>query len=381
MRVADKMSYDQVNRAIAKNRTEMASLQNQAATQKRVNKPSDDPVSASRVLGSQIELRGSEQYIKNLNYARSFLDFTEQSLDELTEVFVRAKELALSQANDASASEQTRKVVAEEVKQLLNQTVQIANRKLGERFIFGGFQTTESPFDENGNYNGDMGEMRIHIDKDTFLAMNLPGSVIFQGDGLSKDGFTLRNMQQPKNLKDLAAQKSERPDAYAGAENLDDKTKSSATTNSADPNLKSSADLRAPASVRVTENAAEPFETSGGVELIEEGVDLFQSLRKLQIALSTDDKMGVQESLDRIDDAIQQIVVARTALGSRVTTIDSTLNSLHTNIVDTKTNISQLEDADAFQVISDINKTESALQATLQTSGKLMQKSLMDFIS
>lgn len=207
MRVADKMAYDQVNRAISKNRSEMANLQNQAATQKRVTKPSDDPVSASRVLGSRIELRGSEQYIKNLNYAKGFLDFTEQSLGELTEIFVRAKELAISQASDASSSAQTRRVVAEEIKQLLNQAVQVSNRKLGERFIFGGFKTTESPFDERGNYLGDLGEMKIHVDKDSFLPMNIPGAVVFHGKGLSREGFTNKNISQAKSVEQLRQQR------------------------------------------------------------------------------------------------------------------------------------------------------------------------------
>lgn len=371
MRVADKMAYDQVNRSISKNRSEMATLQNQAATQKRVNKPSDDPVAASRVLFSRIDQRGNEQFIKNLNYAKGFLDFTEQSLNELTEVFVRAKELAISQSSDASASSQTRRIVAEEVKQLLNQSVQIANRKLGERFIFGGFKTNDAPFDEVGNYNGDLGEIKIHIDKESFLAMNLPGAIIFQGQGLSKDGFNFKSLQQPKNLTDLAEQKADFPKKFKAEE----------------PQVRTEEpQIRGPASVRTTENVAqkqilESPERDGGDQMFADGVNLFQALNKLEVALVTDDKMGVQESLDRIDDALQQVVVARTSLGSRIMSIDNTLNSLHTNVVDNKATISQLEDADAFEVISDINKTESSLQATLQTSGKLMQKSLMDFIS
>lgn len=368
MRVADKMAYDQVNRAISKNRSEMADLQNQAATQKRVTKPSDDPVSASRVLGSRIELRGSEQYIKNLNYAKGFLDFTEQSLNELTEVFVRAKELVLSQASDASSSPQTRRVVAEELKQLLNQAVQISNRKHGERFIFGGFKTTESPFDERGNYQGDMGEMRIHIDKDSFLPMNIPGAVVFQGKGLSRDGFSNKNIEQAKSVEKLNQQRAESPEVFRGVD--------AGNNVEAENPVDAENPMRGPASLRTTENVISTTSDGG-----QDGVNLFQTLKKIQIALMTDDKEGIQESVDRIDDALQQVIVARTALGSRVMSIENTLSSLHTNVVDTKTGISNLEDADAFAVISDINKTESALQATLQTSGKLMQKSLMDFIS
>src|ERR1044072_5325838 len=107
MRIADKMKYDQVNNNIARNRTEMASLQNQAATQKRVTKPSDDPLAAARVLATRVDLQGNKQFSKSLAYARSFLEYTDQSLAELTEALVRAKELAIIQANDASGSEST----------------------------------------------------------------------------------------------------------------------------------------------------------------------------------------------------------------------------------------------------------------------------------
>ena len=40
MRIADKMAFEQVNSNIGKNRGHMSELQNQAATQKRVTKPS-----------------------------------------------------------------------------------------------------------------------------------------------------------------------------------------------------------------------------------------------------------------------------------------------------------------------------------------------------
>src|SRR6185369_13122131 len=107
---------------------------------------------ASRVLAARVEKRGNEQFIKNLEYAKGYLNFTEQTLSELSDILVRAKELAISQANDASASAQSRHVVAEEMRQMGDQVVQIANRKLGERFIFGGFKTTAAPFDQNGEY-------------------------------------------------------------------------------------------------------------------------------------------------------------------------------------------------------------------------------------
>src|SRR6187402_262019 len=99
------MNYAKTKIALEKNRSEMSDLQTQAASQKRVNKPSDDPVGTTQLLSSRTDAKGIEQYLKNLDFAQSFLNFTDQSLDEITGALTRAKELTLAQANDASASD------------------------------------------------------------------------------------------------------------------------------------------------------------------------------------------------------------------------------------------------------------------------------------
>jgi flagellar hook-associated protein 3 FlgL len=209
MRIADKMAFNQVNKNIAKNRTELSGLQNEAATQKRVGKPSDDPTAAARVLVQRGEEKTNEQFLKNLNTAKSFLEFTDQSLGDLTDGLIRAKELALSQANDASGNGQSRKVTATEIGQLYDQAVQIANRKLGERYVFSGHKTTTMPFDITGNYHGDDGEIKIQTNKDSFVAMNLSGDKLFLGLGLGEDGFIRPRYETPRNVDELNEFKDE----------------------------------------------------------------------------------------------------------------------------------------------------------------------------
>lgn len=358
MRIADKMAFEQVKTNVGKNRRTMADLQNQAATQKRVTRPSDDPLAASRVLGERVDLSGKSQFLKNVSYAKSFLDYTDQSLGDMTEALMRVKELAINQANDASAGEDTRRVVATEVEQIHNQMVQIGNRKLGDRFIFGGFKTANSPFDTKGKYSGDDGEILVHIDKESFLAMNLPGSRVFLGEGLGADGVSAPTKEQPRTIEEFKAAQvdeslkplQEPPQELEGQEDLE---------------------LRGPASTE--ENL-----------MMERGdsstVNVFTILKDLEISLRTNDKVGIQESLNQIDQALDQVVLARSQVGSRSTVLENYSQTLEKAKVDNQISISQLEDADIFATVSDINKTESTLQATLQTSGKLIQKSLMDFL-
>jgi flagellar hook-associated protein 3 FlgL len=355
MRIADKMSYAQVESNISKNRTEMADLQNQAATQKRVTKPSDDPLAAARVLGVRVDLSGNKQFVKNLQYAKSFVDFTDQSLADLTESLMRAKDLALSQANDASSSDESRKAVATEMEQLHNQMVQIGNRKLGDRFIFGGYKTQKAPFDPDGKYSGDHGEMMIHVDKENFLALNIPGGRVFLGQGVSRDGFSEPTPKQATSIEELQTQLDEQAHPEVKDQKMNE--------------LRQELNLRGPASL--DEDVAKSKDN---------GTNIFNVVRDLEISLRTNDKEGIQDSLDNLDDALSQVILTRSQVGSRSTVIESNLQSLEKMKVDNQMNISQLEDADIFSTVSDINKTESTLQASLQTSSKLVQKSLLDFL-
>ncbi|MFP5520143.1 MAG: flagellar hook-associated protein FlgL [Bdellovibrionia bacterium] len=360
MRIADKMQFNQVNSNVQKNRSEMSELQNQAATQKRINKPSDDPLAAARVLSSRTEEKSSAQFIKNINQAKSFLEFSDQSLGELTEILTRAKELAISQSNDASGNEETRKVTASEVEQIYNQAIQIGNRKLGERYVFGGFQTQTMPFNQQGDYFGDDGDIKIQTHKDSFIAMNIPGQKVFLGLGLGGDGIVRPKYETPTSVDELKKhQEDERVRDEHNREMREHQvhTRSLASTGSE----KGRMSKKDP----VTEEA---------------GINLFQTLRGLEISLRANDKQGVQESLDSLDQAISQVVLARSEVGARIMAVNNVQDSLQKSVVDNKITASQLEDADVFQTISDINRTDSTLRATLETSGKLIQTSLLDFL-
>jgi flagellar hook-associated protein 3 FlgL len=362
MRIADKMQFEQVKSNIGKNRSQMAELQNQAATQKRVVKPSDDPLAASRVLSNRIDLLGNNQFSKSLTYGKSFLDYTDQSLGELSELLMRAKELAIGQSNDGSASEETRRVVATEVQQLYNQMVAIGNRKLGDRFIFGGFHTQNSPFEVNGKYGGDTGEMMLHIDKETFLPMNVPGSRVFLGQGITASGMIKTGPEQAKTIEELEKQLAvEKP--------------GSPPPSSAPATSSPGAEVRGPASALQTLIAESERRSEDA-----NGVNLFNVLHDFEISLRANDKSGVQDCLNVLDDALNQVVLTRSQVGARASAIDNYLQTMEKQKVDNKTVISQLEDADVFATVSDINKTQSTLQATLETSGKLIQPSLMQFL-
>ncbi len=352
MRIADKMAFNQVNAGIQKNRSDLADLQNQASTQKRVNKPSDDPLAATRVLGARTNINADSQFIKNINQAKTFLEYSDQSLGEMTEVLTRAKELAIGQSTDAGANAGSRAVTATEVSQLFNQTVQVGNRKFGDRFLFGGFKTTNPPFSDDGEYKGDNGEMRVAINKQSDVSLNIPGSRIFLGLGI----------------------RSGRVRSDAPSELTPDNVNPKSATE-----LKNEAEIRGPAS-EVSEDGKP--KTAAGLSSTwrNDGTNIFGVLQDLETSLRTNSKEGVQGSLDRLDEALAQVILARAEVGSRVATLTSSLENLTKGVIDSKALASSLEDVDNFDLVSELNKSESTLKASLASSSKMIQPSLLDFL-
>lgn len=360
MRVTDRMNFDQVHQNMQKNRSEMSDLQNQAASQKKLNKPSDDPVGAARVLATRSDDRGLAQFVKNIHQARSFLDMSDQALGEMSELLVRAKEIAIQQSNDAGANPETRNVAALEIQQTFSQAVQIGNRKLGERYIFGGYKTTTSPFNRVGDYQGDDGDMNVIINKDAELAMNIPGSRVFQGKGVTSDGVIRPRPDAPKSAEEVIPF---RQDTLAREQEIEDgKTQEIL--------------VRGPASA----SGRTPTQVETVTEANDNGINVFRVLKNFEIALRTNDKEEIQVAIDDLDRSLTQIIQGRAQVGARVQTLNQTQESLQKSLVDNKALQSLIEDADLFQTVSDISKTDSTLRASLETSGRLVQKSLLDFL-
>lgn len=347
MRVADKMNHTQVVGNLQKNRADLSKFQNQAALQKRITKPSDDPLGAARILESRTEMKGFEQFEKNIVSAKAFTEFSETSLGEVGELLIRAKELAVQQASDGASGPETRKMVAKEIKQIFGQLVNIGNRKIGDRYLFGGYKTTKAPFDMQGNYYGDDSEMEIPIDKDAKMVMNIPGSKVFLGKNINDPIGTTRELDP--SLKEDTSAPTPPPPLRGPASSLEDAIVSDPTVNNAG--------YWGPKSVNI-----------------------FATIEALEIGLKTNDKAVVQNSLDFLDDAVSQINQARAELGSRISVLNTGLDTIQKLQVDSKILESNIEDVDMYELVNNLNRTQQQLEASMATSGKMIQNSLLDFL-
>lgn len=146
MRITNNLTLMRSLGTVQRGLSEVADAQNKVSTGQRINRPSDDPATASRVLATDSDLRALTQYGRNISAARERLSVEETALDQVSGILERARELAYGQSG-ANANAQTRSVTADEVDELYRQVVQIANTQSGDAYVFGGLYPDRAPLD------------------------------------------------------------------------------------------------------------------------------------------------------------------------------------------------------------------------------------------
>ncbi|PRR70307.1 flagellar hook-associated protein FlgL [Neomoorella humiferrea] len=187
MRITNRMLGQNVVNNINRNLEYMYRVQEQMSTGKRVNRPSDDPIVVARVLAFKTSIAANDQYKKNMEDAKGWIDASESALGMATDVLQRARELAVYGAN-GTMPEESMQALGEEVEQLLDEMVQVANTSYGGRYLFGGTVTTKVPFNKISDtnnlqypvaYQGDTGSLNWEIAPGVVLPVNENGRKVF----------------------------------------------------------------------------------------------------------------------------------------------------------------------------------------------------------
>ena len=181
MRVTTTQMFNAATYNINKNKDKYFQVQEALITQKRINRPSDDPAGASQVSDVKNSMSRIEQYARNIERARSFTDTTEIALSHVIDELNSVLDLAVD-INGGISSTVDYEVAALQIDSYFSNMIQSANAKDGDRYVFSGFRTTTAAFDSVGNYMGGSGEsIEIEITHDSFLKANLGGDDVFKG--------------------------------------------------------------------------------------------------------------------------------------------------------------------------------------------------------
>jgi len=188
LRVTNRMLVDNVLKNINSNLARLQKLEYQQSSGQIVSRPSDDPIRVTQALYMRSNLSEQQQHIKNMEDAKNWVDVSDTALDNASEIIQRANEIAINGANGTLPKE-ARDALADELDELIDHLVQIANTSHAGRFIFAGTKTTAVPFTTEKEadkitkviYQGNDGVLDWEVSPDVTLDVNRPGNEIFDG--------------------------------------------------------------------------------------------------------------------------------------------------------------------------------------------------------
>lgn len=179
MRVTNGMLIANFMRDLNTNLRNLAKYQHQLASGRKISRPSDDPVAIVHSLRLRSDLGDIGQFLKNVDHALSWLNLTDTALSQAGDILQRARELAVYGAN-GTLPQESRNALAEEVKQLFDQLVQVGNTTYAGQYIFAGTMTKTAPFDSGGGFSGNSGTKETEIGRNQKIAYNMTGKEVLK---------------------------------------------------------------------------------------------------------------------------------------------------------------------------------------------------------
>ena len=147
MRISLRNQYSSFLFNLQNTQSRLMELNMQASSQKRINKPSDDPVGTARVLDYRSSLSAINQYRANIDTATGWLNLADESMLQASAILTKLKGLA-EQGATGTMTASDREATAYEVRQLFSQLVNLGNTRYEGKSIFGGQKFEQNAFEE-----------------------------------------------------------------------------------------------------------------------------------------------------------------------------------------------------------------------------------------
>lgn len=137
--------YNNISFALHLHTEELSRLQEQASTGSRINRPSDDSSCAYQVLGLNSQQRSLDNYIDNLAEAMNTLEYSSTIVENMLSYYTQVQ-TRLTQVSSGIYDEESRKRTADEINDILEHMVLLANSQRMDQYLFGGGDTTSAPY-------------------------------------------------------------------------------------------------------------------------------------------------------------------------------------------------------------------------------------------
>ncbi len=184
--------FNLVSRGLQSNLTKLAHAQERVSSGKEILRPSDDAVGTARALSMRRRLGLLNRFRDSVDSGRPILETTTSALEEASGILSEARALVV-QSMSGSMNPTDREAMGLQIELILEKLVDVANTKIGDRFVFSGTKTDQEPFNLTSTggeatveYLGNDSVQRISVGFGTDLAVNVPGSEVFGASAVSE---------------------------------------------------------------------------------------------------------------------------------------------------------------------------------------------------
>lgn len=405
MRISTSQIYATNVSTMGRQQIDLLNSQQQLSTGNRVVNPSDDPVAAARALEVTQSISRIALEKNNQGTANDALKSLDSQLGAIGDILQYVREKTV-QAGNSSLSTEDRKYLATDIRQQFDALLNLANSRdeTGE-YLFSGYKGDTQPFSGSimdVSYNGDEGSRSLQVSNTRLLPTSVAGSELFMKIPSGNGAFSTHASSMTAVISDGSVTG---PAAYGGGQ-YGIKFTSATTYNvfdlAADPSMSGaplasgaytsgqSIGLPDPAnaatqqisvSIAGTPAVGDSFTVTPG-----NSSDMFNTLQELVVGLeSVTDANGyktvVADSLNRLDNALENVLRLRSQTGSRMIEVDS-LQSIGEDMkLQYADRLDRLVGLDYVSAISSFQQQQVYLEAARSSFAKISSLSLFNFLS
>lgn len=398
MRIATSTFYQRNALEMTQQQSMLANIQTQIASGKRIQQAADDPAGYTTSVNINQGIGRLQQFQANMTLAGQRLGLAEQTLNSVTSVLQRVKELAIAAANQGTQSEGTRTAQRTELEQRFQELLGYANtREANGNYLFAGLQGKMVPFFNNNagvSYQGDQGQLLLQVSPEQQLASNDSGYAVFQQIRNGNGTFAVDAANTNTGTGIIATGTLSDPSAYqdhtyviqftsdTSYDVIDTTTGSSVLTgqNYADGKAISFDGIES--EIGGTPNSGDKFTITPS-----QNHDMFSIVRKFISVLNTNpendrDRTQITQALNGIMDDLEQSMSHTgdviSAIGARQNLLDTIEEDNSAMQSQLKADLSATEDLDYASAISQLQLRQTTLQVLQQTYARIAGLSLFN---
>ncbi len=323
MRVTDKMITNTYLTNLNKSYLQMNDLNEKVTSGRKYLKASEDPATALKAYQVRENLSRISLYKNNVSEVDGLFTDVESGISSINTILADVSEQLVQGRNGTNSSEDLQ-VIAEVVRNYQSEILSIANSNYGGDYIFGGNKMNEMPF-----------------------TLEEDGTLLYQGvDVDSNDEFPSEELYYDIGLG----------------------LKTDASGN-----------VLSGTALDISNPGSEVFGT--GVD--ENGVsnNLYNLLGQIADLFESGDISSIDPYMTKLEERTSDNLIAYANIGQKTNFIDFLADRFATDETNALEKQQNLEGIDSAQGILEFNNAELAYQAALQMGTKIIQTSLLDYIS